>query len=303
MPIVIPKEIPAFETLEAENIFVMNNERAVSQDIRPIEIAILNLMPTKIETETQLLRSLANSPLQINVTFITTETYIPKNIEKSHLDKFYTCFSDIKHKKFDGMIITGAPVEKLDFCDVEYWEELKQIMDFSNTNVTSSIYICWGAQAALNHFYKIKKHLLPKKVFGVFEHKKMVKFESLLNGIDDVFYVPHSRHTKILNEDIKACKEIIGLCESKEAGISIIKSIDNKKVFITGHLEYDKYTLKDEYERDLKNKQQINEPVNYFKNGKVVVKWRSTANILFTNWLNYYVYQATPYSLDDIGDN
>ena len=298
MPIVIPKDIPAFDILENENIFVMSNKRAQAQDIRPIEILILNLMPTKIETETQFLRLLANSPLQINPTFMNTESYKSKHISQEHLERFYKTFSEIKNNYYDGMIITGAPVEKMEYDDVLYWKELEEIFNFSKTHVTSTLFICWGAQAGLKYFYGLDKKPLDKKLFGVFKHRKCVKFEQLLNGIDDVFYIPHSRHTKIDDEDILKCKDLIPLAKSDEAGISIIKSKDNSQIFITGHMEYDKFTLKNEYERDLAKGLPINRPDNYFtdeKNSDVDVLWRSTANIFFTNWLNYYVYQVTPY--------
>lgn len=299
MPIVIPKDIPAFDILEKENIFVMTPDRSIHQDIRPLDILVLNLMPTKIETETQFSRLLSNTPLQVNLTFLVTQTHTAKHTPKSHLDKFYTTFDKIKNKKFDGMIVTGAPVENLEYEDVEYWNELKQIFDYADKNVTSTIYICWGAQAALKHFYGINKELLPEKLFGVYPHRKTVKFEVLLNGIDDLFYIPQSRHTKIKDEDILNCEDLIPLCKSDEAGITIMKSKNSKRLFILGHLEYDKFTLKNEYERDLNKGLPIKEPINYFNNGDVDVLWRSTANILFSNWLNYYVYQVTPYSFKD----
>ena len=298
MPIVIPKDIPAFDILEKENIFVMSNTRALSQDIRPIEILILNLMPTKIETETQILRLLANSPLQINPTFINTESYKSKHISQEHLARFYKTFSEIKNNFYDGMIITGAPVEKMEYDDVLYWKELEEIFKYSKTNVTSTLFICWGAQAGLKYFYNLDKKPLDHKLFGVFKHRKCVKFEQLLNGIDDVFYIPHSRHTYIADEDILKCKDLVPLVKSDEAGITIIKSKDNSQIFVTGHMEYDKFTLKNEYERDLSKGLPINRPDNYFTdetNSDVDVLWRSTANIFFTNWLNYYVYQVTPY--------
>ena len=264
MPIVIPKDIPAFDILDKENIFVMSNKRAQAQDIRPIEILILNLMPTKIETETQFLRLLANSPLQINPTFMNTESYKSKHISQEHLERFYKTFSEIKNNYYDGMIITGAPVEKMEYDDVLYWKELEEIFEFSKSHVTSTLFICWGAQAGLKYFYGLDKKPLDKKLFGVFKHRKCVKFEQLLNGIDDVFYIPHSRHTKISDEDILECKDLIPLAKSDEAGITIIKSKDNSQIFITGHMEYDKFTLKNEYERDLAKGLPINRPDNYF---------------------------------------
>ena len=297
MPIVIPKDIPAYQTLKDENIFVMSTDRAESQDIRPIDILILNLMPTKIETETQLSRLLANSSLQVNLTLITPSSHDSKNTSQSHLEKFYTTFDKIKDRKFDGMIITGAPVEHLEFEEVDYYDELKQIFDFSKTNVTSTMFICWGAQAALNYFYDIKKYPLDKKLFGVYKHKKSVVHEVLLNGIDDVFYVPQSRHTYNKEEDLISNPNLIPLCTSKDCGTTVLRSKDNKQIFVLGHLEYDKFTLKKEYERDLNKGLPIEAPINYFNEDKtdVDVLWRSTANILYSNWLNYYVYQITPF--------
>lgn len=297
MPIIIPKDIPAYQILKDENIFVMSTARAESQDIRPINILILNLMPTKIETETQLSRLLANSSLQVNLTLITPSSHEAKNTSKSHLERFYTTFDKIKDNKYDGMIITGAPVEHLDFSEVDYYKELKEIFEFSKTNVTSTMFICWGAQAALSHFYGIPKYQLNKKLFGVYKHKKSVIHEVLLNGIDDIFYVPQSRHTYNKQEDLLGCDALIPLCTSKDCGTTILKSKDNKQIFVLGHLEYDKYTLKNEYERDLNKGLPIDEPINYFNEDKtdVDVLWRSTANVLYSNWLNYYVYQITPF--------
>lgn len=299
MPIVIPKDIPAHKSLTDENIFVMDSQRANTQDIRPVEIAIVNLMPTKIETETQLLRLLSNTPLQLNITFIHMSSHVSKNTAASHMEKFYVSYDVIKDRKFDGMIITGAPVEHMPFEEVNYWDELKKIFDFADTNVTSTIYICWAAQASLYYHYGINKVSLPNKMFGVFENRKMVKFEPLLNGVDDTFYVPHSRHTHIETKDIVSNENLIALAYSDEAGISILKSKDNKKIFITGHIEYDKFTLKNEYERDLNKGLEIQEPKNYFVDGDVNVIWRSTATIFYSNWLNYYVYQVTPYDLNE----
>jgi len=295
MPIVIPENIPAYKTLEDENIFVMNENRASTQDIRPIEILILNLMPTKIETETQLSRLLANTPLQVNLTLLKTKSHVSKNTASSHLEAFYKEFDEIKTKHFDGMIITGAPVEQMPFEEVEYWKELTKIFDYAEKYVTTTMYICWGAQAGLYYHYGIQKHQLPKKLFGIFPHKKMVIYEPLLNGIDDIFYVPQSRHTSINDNDLLNNPDLIVLAKSDEAGATIIKSKDNKKLFLLGHLEYDKYTLDKEYKRDLDKGLPIEEPKNYYFDGDVNVLWRSTANILFYNWLNYYVYQVTPY--------
>ena len=300
MPIVIPKDIPAYSKLLNENIFVMNNERAFTQDIRPLEIAILNLMPTKTETETQFMRLLSNSPLQVNVTLINTKTYKSKHTAPEYLEKFYKSFDDIKDMHFDGMIITGAPVETMAFEDVKYWEELKTIFDFADKNVTSTIYICWGAQAALYYYYGVKKVELPQKLFGVFAHKKNYNLkEPLLKGMDDIFYIPHSRHTSIDIDAVKKNKDLIIVSETEQTGLSIAKSKDNKKIFLTGHMEYDRNTLKNEYERDLNKGLPIQPPCNYFsdkENTQVEVKWTSTANLFYTNWLNYYVYQVTPFN-------
>ena len=297
MPIVIPKDIPAYDKLKEENVFVMSEARANTQDIRPIKILILNLMPTKIETETQLCRLLANSPLQINLTLISPSTHESKNTSASHLERFYTTFDKIKNDNFDGMIITGAPVEHLEFEEVDYWNELKEIFEFTKTNVTSTMFICWGAQAALNYFYGISKKKTNEKIFGVYKHKKAVVYETLLNGIDDVFYVPQSRHTYNPEDELLNCKKLIPLAYSNDLGVTMLKSKDNKQVFVLGHLEYDKYTLKSEYDRDVKLGLPIKEPINYFNSDKsdVDVLWRSTANILYSNWLNYYVYQITPF--------
>ena len=306
MPIVIPKDIPAFNTLIKENIFIMSKQRSVNQDIRPIEIAILNLMPTKVVTETQLMRLLSNSPLQINVTLVGLDSYTGTHTPLEHLQKFYKPFSKIKNKKFDGMIITGAPVETMEFNSVVYWKELTEILEFTKTNVTSTIFICWGAQAALNYFYGIKKHPLKNKLFGVFKHEKTTAYESLLKGVDDTFYMPHSRHTTVYKKDIEKVNDLEVLCHSKKAGASIVKSKDNKFIFIMGHLEYDRETLKLEYERDLSKGLPILEPENYFVggykngNGKINMCWASVANLIYVNWLNYYVYQITPYDINEI---
>ena len=300
MPIIIPQDIPAYKTLEDENVFVMHTERANTQDIRPVDILILNLMPTKIVTETQLARLLANTPLQVNLTFIVPKGHISKNTDQSHLDKFYTTFDDIKYRHFDGMIVTGAPVEHLPFEEVDYWDELKEIFEYSKTNVTSTIFICWGAQAALYHFYGIDKYPLEKKLFGIYPHRKAVIHEVLLNGIDDVFYVPQSRHTFNKECDLLNNENLIPLASSKLCGTTILKSKKNNQIFILGHLEYDKDTLRLEYERDLNKGLPIEKPINYFtEDGDIDVRWRSTANILYYNWLNYYVYQITPFKFKD----
>lgn len=303
MPIIVPKDIPASKILQEENIFVMNEKRAMSQDIRPLEIAILNLMPTKIVTETQFMRLLSNSPLQINITLLSTESYVGKNTPLEHLQRFYKPFSAVKNRKFDGMIITGAPVEDIEFSDVKYWDELKEIFEYAKTNVTSTMFICWGAQAGLYYYYGIEKHKLPKKLFGIYKHKKLVKYERLLKGTDDRFYIPHSRHTTVYEEDIKNCKDLVLIASSKEAGAGIIRSKDNKFIFIMGHAEYDRDTLEKEYKRDLERGLPIDPPENYYVNGKsgeIKMCWSSTANLIFMNWLNHYVYQLTPYSIDKI---
>ena len=299
MPIVISKDIPAYSALKSENIFVMSDERAFTQDIRPLEIAILNLMPTKVETETQFMRLLSNSPLQVNITLVYTESYKSKNTAAAHLEKFYKTFEEIKDKHFDGMIITGAPVETMPFEEVLYWDELKKIFDFADRNVTSTIYICWGAQAALYYHYGIPKYLLPEKLFGVFPHRKRIEqHDPLLKGIDDIFYIPHSRHTTVHLEDVERVSDLVVLSESDATGLSIAKSKDNKKIFLTGHMEYDRDTLRREYERDVAKGLPIRPPYNYFTDetcSEVRVTWTSAANLFYTNWLNYYVYQVTPF--------
>lgn len=305
MPIVIDKEIPAYKILTSERIFVMDKERAVTQNIRPIEIAILNLMPTKETTETQFMRLLSNSPLQVNVTLIKTSTYNATHVDKSHLDRFYKTFDEVKYRKFDGMIITGAPLENMPFEKVLYWKELENILDWTESNVTSTIFICWGAQAALYHFYGIKKHALKDKCFGIFAHQRIRDgvAEPLMRGISDEFHMPHSRHTVIYAKDILHVGDLKILAYSKKAGASIIKSTDNRRVFVTGHMEYDRYTLKNEYERDKAAGLDIKPPVNYFADKdmhEVKMNWTSTANLFYINWLNYYVYQVTPYDLQSI---
>ena len=298
MPIIIPRDIPAYQTLYDENIFVMTRERAMTQDIRPIEIAILNLMPTKIETETQLIRLLSNSPLQIKVTLIGTESYVGKNTPLVHLQSFYKTFSEVKNNHFDGMIITGAPVEMMEFSEVKYWKELTEILDFAKTNVQSTIFICWGAQAALHYYYGLNKSILDKKLFGVFKHKKFVNFDPLLKGTDEEFYMPHSRHTTVDINDIRGVDDLLVLAGSDKIGASVVRSKDGRRIFLMGHMEYDKDTLKNEYYRDLNKGLPIDPPENYFKDEektKVVPNWYSVANLIYSNWLNYYVYQVTPY--------
>ncbi|MDE5667225.1 MAG: homoserine O-succinyltransferase [Clostridia bacterium] len=305
MPIVIDKDIPAYKILTGERIFVMDKERAVAQNIRPIEIAILNLMPTKETTETQFMRLLSNSPLQVNITLIKTSTYSATHVDKSHLDRFYKTFDEVKGRKFDGMIITGAPLENMAFEKVKYWKELQEILDWTKSNVTSTIFICWGAQAALYHFYGIKKHSLKEKCFGIFAHQRIRDgvAEPLMRGISDEFHMPHSRHTIIYAKDILHVNELKILAYSKKAGASIIKSTDNRQVFVTGHMEYDRNTLKTEYERDKAAGLDIKPPVNYFADkdlNEVKMNWTSTANLFYINWLNYYVYQVTPYDISEI---
>ncbi|MFW5780008.1 MAG: homoserine O-succinyltransferase [Bacillota bacterium] len=298
MPIVIPKEIPAFDVLTKENIFIMSKKRADAQDIRPIEIAIVNLMPTKVITETQLMRLLGNSPLQINITLVKTESYKGTNTPEKHMEKFYKNYSEIKDKFFDGMIITGAPVETLDYEKVKYWKELCEIMKFADENVTSTIYICWGAQAAMKYYYGIPKYELEEKLFGVFKNKAVTNFDLLLKGMDDKFSIPHSRHTSIDEGEVYKNKNLQVLAVGDECGISIAKSKDNKKFFFFGHSEYDRESLKSEYLRDLAKGLDIKKPQNYFINDdidNINMSWNSTANLLFYNWMNYYVYQVTPF--------
>ncbi len=304
MPIKIPNKLPAVDILEKENIFAIDDDRAYSQDIRPLRILLLNLMPTKIVTETQLLRLLGNSPLQVEFDFIYTATYEPKNTSQEHLVKFYETFNDVRNRKYDGMIITGAPVEQLPFEEVVYWKELCEILEWSKTNVYSTLHICWGAQAALYHHYGIPKYDLPKKMFGVFPHTVNIKEKMLFRGFDDVFYVPHSRHTEVKGEDISKIPGLCILSESEESGIYAVTDKKYRRLFITGHSEYDPLTLKGEYDRDVAQGLPINIPVNYYPNDDPqqtpIVRWRSAANLLFSNWLNYYVYQGTPFDLEKL---
>ncbi|MEN0643713.1 homoserine O-succinyltransferase [Alkalicoccobacillus gibsonii] len=301
MPIKIPDHLPAREILNAENIFIMDESRAYSQDIRPLSIVILNLMPVKETTETQILRLLSNSPLQLDVSFLYPSSHVSKNTKQDHLKLFYKTMDDIKKRKFDGMIITGAPVEQLDFEEVDYWEELKWIMDWSKDNVTSTLHICWGAQAGLYHHYGIQKYPMNEKLFGIFEHEVNPDPIKLLRGFDDVFLAPHSRHTETRIEDVENVQELDILSTSKDAGLYMAASKDGKHIFVTGHSEYDVTTLDEEYRRDLSKGVAIQPPVNYFpKNDQTVppaLRWRAHSNLLFTNWLNYYVYQETPYDL------
>lgn len=307
MPIKIPNDLPAVKTLNYENIFVMTETRAITQDIRPLKILLLNLMPKKIETETQLSRLLGNSPLQVDLELIHTKSHKSKNTSAEHLFAFYKTFDDIKERTFDGMIITGAPVELMEFEEVEYWEELCEIMEWSKTHVTSTFHICWGAQAGLYYHYGIKKIPLEKKLFGVFAHRPDYKRSILLRGFDDVFMVPHSRHTTVAAEDIKKVPELRILASSDEAGVYAVSTDKGRQIFITGHSEYDADTLKNEYFRDLEAGRPIDIPKNYFPGDDPakppLVTWRSHASLLYSNWLNYFVYQTTPYDINEIKGN
>lgn len=304
MPIKIPDNLPATEVLNSENIFVMSEDRAFHQDIRPLKIAIVNLMPTKITTETQLLRLLGNTALQVEVELLHPETHQSKHTSEEHLKNFYRTFNEVKHEKFDGLIITGAPVEQLEFEDVNYWDELTRIMDWAKHHVFSTLYICWAAQAGLYYHYDVPKYPLPAKMFGVFEHVVRQKYVKLLRGFDDILFAPHSRYTEVKNEDLEKVPEIEILVDSMEAGVYIAASRDGRHVFVTGHSEYDPLTLKTEYDRDIAKGLSIAVPKNYFPDNdpanEPVVRWRSHANLLFSNWLNYYVYQETPYDLSKI---
>ena len=303
MPIKIPDQLPAKEILKNENIFVMDEDRAIHQDIRPLRIAMLNLMPTKITTETQLLRLLGNTALQVEVTLVRTRTHQSKNTPEEHLLTFYQTFDQVQEEKFDALIITGAPVENLAFEQVDYWDELVTIMDWGLSHVFSLFYICWGAQAALYHQFGIPKYPLPAKQFGVFPHRVLEPNIKLLRGFDDVFYAPHSRHTEIRRVDIEKAPELKILAESDEAGVYIVATTDGRQVFVTGHSEYDPLTLKKEYDRDVAARLPISIPVNYYPdndpNQTPLVRWRGHANLLFANWINYYVYQETPYNLTE----
>ena len=302
MPIKIPQELPAYKVLHEENIFVMNDKRAMTQDIRPLKIGIVNLMPLKIASENQLLRYLSNTPLQVEVKLIQTKSYRSTNTPQEHLDKFYNYFDDIKDEKFDGLIITGAPVEQMEFEDVAYWDELKEIMEWSNTHVYSTLHICWGSQAGLYYHYGIPKYPLKEKLFGVFAHNVIDEKAELTRGLDDVFYAPHSRHSEVREEDILKVPELKILSKSKEAGVFIVATEDNRKVFITGHLEYDRNTLKGEYVRDKEKGMDIKIPKNYFPDDDTTrtpeMRWRGSAHIVFANWLNYCVYQNTPFNIE-----
>lgn len=306
MPLNLPDRLPAIELLKKENIFVIDNSRACAQDIRPLRIAVLNLMPLKITTETDLVRLLSNSPLQIEVCFMKIKSHTPKNTPIEHMKAFYRDFCDMKDERFDGMIVTGAPVELMEFEEVSYWEEIKEIFDWTRSHVTSTFYICWAAQAGLYHHYGIPKHKLDKKMFGVFRHHVCNGFETLpiFRGFDDEFFIPHSRHTEILREDIEQHKELDIVSESEESGVHVVMARGGREFFVTGHSEYSPFTLDAEYRRDVAKGLPIEIPVGYYRDDNPdkgpLVKWRGTANLLFSNWLNYYVYQETPYDINDI---
>lgn len=304
MPIRTQSDLPAKEILETENIFVMDEKRAMHQDIRPIRIAILNLMPLKEDTELQLLRSLSNTPLQVDITFLAVTSHESKNTSVSHLNKFYQTFGDVKEQRFDGMIITGAPVEMMGYEEVDYWQEICEIMEWTKTNVTSTMHLCWGAQAALYYHYKIPKYILDEKVFGIFKHHVMNRKVPLVRGFDDYFMAPHSRNTTVRTEDIEAVKDLTILSESKEVGVFLAIAGEGRKIFVMGHPEYDRMTLDKEYKRDVDKGLEIALPKNYYPSDdasqKPELMWRSHGNTLYTNWLNYYVYQITPFNFIDM---
>ena len=304
MPVKIPVGLPAAKTLSGENIFVIESDRAAHQDIRPQQIAIVNLMPTKEVTETQLLRLLGNSPLQVEVTFLTMESHVSTHVCAEHIEAFYRTFKSVRDRKFDGLVVTGAPIENLAFEEVDYWDELKAIMDWSRTHVYSSLFICWAAQAALYHFYGIEKKSLEKKVFGIFDHRVLNPRHRLVRGFDDVFKAPHSRHTAIQREDVASCPDLEILSESDDAGVYLVASNNGRRIFVTGHSEYDADTLAKEYRRDIDRGLNIDVPQQYFPDDDPskfpLVTWRAHANMLFVNWLNYFVYQAGPYDIETI---
>ena len=304
MPIKIPNNLPAVNILAKENIFVMNEARALSQDIRPLKFVIVNLMPTKIETETQLLRLLSNTPLQMEVTLLKMDSYVSKNISEEHMENFYKTFNDIKDEKFDGLIITGAPVETLEFEKVDYWKELTEILEWSKKHVFSTLYICWGAQAGLYYHYGIKKYPLNEKLFGIYPLKLDDSNIGLFRGFDEIFYMPQSRHTEVKEEDINKIEELEILAKSPEAGVSIVRTKDKRRIFVAGHMEYDRMTLASEYERDVKLGKEISVPFNYYPEDDPkktpLFKWRGHANLFFINWINHHVYQETPYNLDEL---
>lgn len=304
MPVRVPVSLPAVEALREENIFVIDEQRASSQDIRPLRIAILNLMPLKIMTETDLLRLISNTPLQVELDFIDTDSHVSKNTPREHIETFYKTFDEVRHNNYDGLIITGAPVEKVDFESVDYWDELTQIFDWAKKHVTSTLYICWAALAGLYHHYGIPKYVLDRKISGVFKHRIDDELNPIFRGFDDVFYVPHSRFSEVIREDIEKVKELKIIAESDESGIYMVMARGGREFFITGHSEYSPYTLDFEYRRDLEKGMNPSIPANYYLDDNPanppIVRWRSHANLLFTNWLNYFVYQETPYDIRDI---
>lgn len=301
MPIRVKNDLPAKEQLENENIFVMDEQRAMHQDIRPLKVCILNLMPLKEETELQLLRALSNTPLQVDLSFLMVASHVSQNTSLNHLNSFYSTFDDIKSHRYDGLIITGAPVEQMPFEEVDYWEELKEIMDWSVTNVTSTLHICWGAQAALYHHFGIQKIALPEKLFGIYHHRVLHRRNPLVRGFDDIFCAPHSRHTTVSPEEVHSREGLTVLAESDTAGILLCMTNDGKQIFLMGHPEYDRYTLDKEYKRDMSKNLPIHIPFNYYPGDdpeqKPALQWRSHCNMLYSNWLNYYVYQVTPYDI------
>lgn len=304
MPLKLPKNLPAIETLKRENIFVMDSERASQQDIRPLRICVLNLMPIKEQTENDLVRVLSNTPLQLEVTFMMVSQHVSKNTPIEHIERFYTPFTELRNQKFDGFIVTGAPLEQMDYEEVTYWKELQEIFDWASTHVTSTMYICWAAQAGLYHFYGVPKYQLDKKMFGVFRHLKNDPMNPIFHGFDDEFYVPHSRHSEVRRDDILAHPELTILAESPESGVYMVMARGGREIFLTGHSEYAPDTLDKEYRRDLSKGLSIEKPLGYYRNDDPdqgpLVRWRSTANLLFGNWLNYFVYQMTPFNIDDI---
>lgn len=306
MPLIIPDKLPAAETLQQENIFTMKKARATTQDIRPLKVVIVNLMPTKVDTETQLARVLANSPLQVEMTLVAMDSHEPTHVSREHMSTFYKTLGEIKEEYFDGLILTGAPIEQMPFEEVDYWPELCDIFEFCRTHVYSTMFICWGAQAALYYYYGIQKRQMESKIFGVFEHLVIRPMNPLVRGFDEVFFAPHSRHTEVLREDIEAHPELRILADSPKVGPHIVSTENGRQIFVLGHQEYDKTTLANEYFRDVNKHLDIDVPENYFKKDdpqeEILFRWRSHANLLFSNWLNYYLYQATPYNLDDLRD-
>lgn len=304
MPLNLPDKLPAIELLKEENIFVIDNSRATQQDIRPLKIVILNLMPLKITTETDLIRLLSNTPLQLEISFMKIKSHTSKNTPVEHMKAFYEDFDKMKHEKYDGMIVTGAPVEQMDFEEVTYWDEITEIFDWARTHVTSTLYICWAAQAGLYHFYGVPKYPLDKKMFGIFEHKVLDPLQLIFRGFDDIFFAPHSRHTEVHKEDMLKVPELKVLAESDEAGVYLAMARGGRELFVTGHSEYSPYTLDGEYRRDRDKGLPIELPRNYYRDNDPdkgpLVRWRGHGNLLFTNWLNYYVYQETPYNINDI---